>query len=452
MKRAATYLRTALFFAALNLAAFLAFSPSAQAVPSFAIQTGNPCAACHVGAFGPQLTSFGRDFKLYGYTASDKQSHFPPLTLMTQLSYGRTQANAAQPVAAGARLNDNWAFNETTMYLAGMMVPDHVGTFIQGTYDGVNRTFNWNAFDVRYVHDATIFDEDAIWGITVNNNPTAQDIWNSTPNWGFPYSSSPWNLGAQPPSALLDNSLANHVVGAGAYMMWNDLVYLEASLYKQLGRHDDNLLNGAVQSNQTDLDGVVPYWRAALQQTWDKGKHYAQVGTYGLKASVNPNGDRSTGQQDRYTDFGFDANYQWYANVKSVTADVLSAHATIIYENQNLGATAALNGTDASGTLVTRRADLSYAIGATWVPTMQYFKTSGSYGLGANGGNPNTEGWVAEIGYVPWGKPDSPINFGNARVTLQYTNYSTYNGTDFHATDNNTLFLNFWFALGLNPW
>jgi hypothetical protein len=28
----------------------------ALAVPSFAIQTGQPCAACHIGAFGPQLT------------------------------------------------------------------------------------------------------------------------------------------------------------------------------------------------------------------------------------------------------------------------------------------------------------------------------------------------------------------------------------------------------------
>ena len=40
----------------------------ASAVPSFARQTGQPCATCHNGAF-PQLTAYGRQFKLNGYTA-----------------------------------------------------------------------------------------------------------------------------------------------------------------------------------------------------------------------------------------------------------------------------------------------------------------------------------------------------------------------------------------------
>ena len=40
---------------------------SASAVPSFAMQTGQPCSACHT-AF-PELTPYGREFKLMGYTA-----------------------------------------------------------------------------------------------------------------------------------------------------------------------------------------------------------------------------------------------------------------------------------------------------------------------------------------------------------------------------------------------
>src|SRR5712692_7551780 len=47
----------------------------ALAVPSFAIQTGQPCAACHIGAFGPQLTPYGMDFTLPGYTASEGKDH-----------------------------------------------------------------------------------------------------------------------------------------------------------------------------------------------------------------------------------------------------------------------------------------------------------------------------------------------------------------------------------------
>jgi len=37
-------------------------------VPAFAAQTGLACQACHVGGFGPQLTPFGRQFKINGYT------------------------------------------------------------------------------------------------------------------------------------------------------------------------------------------------------------------------------------------------------------------------------------------------------------------------------------------------------------------------------------------------
>jgi len=43
-------------------------APRAYAVPAFAQQTGQPCSACHIGSFGPQLTPLGRTFKIGGYT------------------------------------------------------------------------------------------------------------------------------------------------------------------------------------------------------------------------------------------------------------------------------------------------------------------------------------------------------------------------------------------------
>ena len=49
----------------------------ASAVPAFAEQTGQQCAACHVGGFGPQLTKFGREFKLGGYTLRAKSFNVP---------------------------------------------------------------------------------------------------------------------------------------------------------------------------------------------------------------------------------------------------------------------------------------------------------------------------------------------------------------------------------------
>ena len=425
---------------------------TASALPSFAIQTGNPCAACHVGAFGPQLTSFGRDFKLYGYVSSDNKPHFPPIAFAAQESFTHTQTNLTGPVTPGTRLNDNWATDQASFYYAGVIIPNRMGAFIQGTYDGTTRQFFWDTTDIRYARDdGSLFGEDIVWGIDVNNSPTAQDIWNSTPGWGFPYASTKFAAGG-PPGTLIEGALSSQVAGVGPYIMWNDMIYAEASVYRQFGSHDIGLLTGGPTQITYDLPGVTPYWRTALQNSWDKGKYYAQIGSYGMTAAVNPNGDFTTGKQDHYTDLGFDANFQWYENTKNVTADIVSAHATWIREDQSLGATYRLgNSANPDNRLNTMRADVSYAIGATWIPTFQYFKTTGSSDAIVFNGSPNAEGFVAEIGYSPWGKPDSPVNWANARITLQYTNYTEVGGTSAHATDNNIIYLNFWTAFGLNP-
>ncbi|MDE2316461.1 MAG: hypothetical protein KGK06_12510, partial [Xanthomonadaceae bacterium] len=55
----------------LAIAAGLLLAPTlVLAVPAYARQTHQPCAACHVGGFGPELTPFGREFKINGYTMS----------------------------------------------------------------------------------------------------------------------------------------------------------------------------------------------------------------------------------------------------------------------------------------------------------------------------------------------------------------------------------------------
>src|SRR6202163_270185 len=76
----------------------------AYAVPSFARQTGLSCNVCHSNP--PQLTAFGRNFKLKGYvladtTAADKVgntknlllSRYIPLSVMILLSNTTFQAN-----------------------------------------------------------------------------------------------------------------------------------------------------------------------------------------------------------------------------------------------------------------------------------------------------------------------------------------------------------------------
>ncbi len=71
-------------FAALAIAALLAgfltigFAPPAQALPSFARQTGQPCGTCHTDF--PGLTPYGRRFKLLGYTTGGGQFRTTPFS------------------------------------------------------------------------------------------------------------------------------------------------------------------------------------------------------------------------------------------------------------------------------------------------------------------------------------------------------------------------------------
>jgi len=55
-------------------------SKPAHALPSYARQTGQQCAACHNGF--PELTPYGRLFKLNGYTFTGGTSNIPPLAMM----------------------------------------------------------------------------------------------------------------------------------------------------------------------------------------------------------------------------------------------------------------------------------------------------------------------------------------------------------------------------------
>jgi hypothetical protein len=111
----------------------LTFATDALALPSFAQQTGQPCATCHIGAYGPQLTPFGRSFKLGGYTLAAPDSSSIPLAAMLVASYTHTKAD--QPDNAGPHdgANDNFSVQEASLFLAGRL-SDHIGSFAQVTY------------------------------------------------------------------------------------------------------------------------------------------------------------------------------------------------------------------------------------------------------------------------------------------------------------------------------
>src|ERR1700726_4005241 len=202
----------------------------ALAVPAFAVQTGQPCATCHIGAFGPHLTPQGRDFKLHGYVGNDGKDHGLPLAFTTISSFTHTAAPQPGGAAPGFKPNDNVAIDQVAAYYAGRITSD-IGGFIELKFDGVKQQAQVDNIDIRRVREGELFGKDALWGVTVNNAPTVQDAWNSTPVWGFPFNRSP--LAPTPmATTLADGRLSQRVVGAGAYMLWNDLVYWEADLYK----------------------------------------------------------------------------------------------------------------------------------------------------------------------------------------------------------------------------
>ncbi len=430
---------------ALGLSALAAVCPrAARAVPSFAEQTGQPCAACHVGAFGPQLKQFGRDFKLNGYAATDGKPHPLPLAMTTQLSFTHTNNDQPAPAARHFDTNDNFAIDQVSFYYAGRIAKGF-GGFVQVTYDGIAGQLHIDNADIRHAREGELFGEDMVYGFSLNNSPSVTDLWNSTPVWSFPYNQSP--LAPTPLAAtLIDGGLGQRVVGAGAYLMWNDLVYAEFDLYRGLGR---DVLNatGIVPVAGTDkTTGAIPYWRLALQK--DFGRHYLEFGTYGLNANVWPGGVE-TGLADQFTDTALDANYQFTFNAKNVTSDMVSAHATLVHEDASLLASQAINGARSSHGLNTFRADVSYSFSATITPSIQYFQTNGTndaaYWATPNG-SPNSSGVIAEIAYVPWGKPDSWISWGNVRFAVQYVSYFRFDGMTNNAAANNALYFSVWAA------
>ena len=81
---------------------------------------------------------------------------------------------------------------------------------------------------------------------------------------------------------------------------------------------------------------------------------------------------------------------------------------------------------------------------------MQYFRTAGSLDpayWGTPSGRPNSAGFVAELAYVPFGKPDSPFNWFNIRLAAQYIAYTRFDGATTRASANNALYLSAWTAI-----
>ena len=414
------------------------------AIPSFSRQTNLACNVCHT-AF-PMLTAFGRQFKLNGYTLTGLQviggeanpnlkiNLIPPVSTMLQTSI--TQTSKAQP----GTQNGNVEFPQELSVFFGEAISPRLGTFIQITYDGAEGSVGIDNIDLRYANRAKLGSKPLLYGFTVNNSPTVQDVWNTTPVWGYPFGSS----GVAPTPAaspLINEGLAQIVAGFGGYALWNEHLYGELTVYKsapQGGAHPPDA------SSELITKGVTPYWRLAYQQNF--GKQYVELGTFGVSSHLYPTG--VTGPTDRYDDIGADLQLERGLGKSGGTFVV---HASYTHEKQTRDATFAAGGSNAKNDLNTVRGDAAWLTASRWGGTIGAFSTSGTTDsllypagdvTGSATGKPNSSGLIGEIQYMPW---------INTRFSVQYVAYQKFNGASSNydgagrsASDNNTLYLLVW--------
>jgi hypothetical protein len=432
--------------AVVAVALIVAFSPPAVSLPLYARQTGEPCAACHTGFF--ELTPAGRRFKLGGYTLGGGDWSGPPFAVMLQPALTHTETGQPGGAAPGFGANDNVAMQQVSLFTGGR-ITDEIGAFIQGTYDGVNNRFGWDNTDIRYAHALQIGNHDLLLGLSANNNPSVQDVWNTTPAWRFPFISSA--LAPTPAAAtFIDGAYAQRVVGLSAYGLFDDMLYLEAGAYRPLSNDTQRFL-GVVTAGESPISGLAaPYWRLALEPVW--GDHSLEIGTFGLKSDVKPLGLTAAGT-DSFTDIGVDSQYQYIGDPHTVTV-----RTSWIHESRNLGASQALGFADNSHDVLRElNWSVSYIYDRTWSFTLGRFLLDGSSDAtlyGTINGSPNSANWVGEIAYLPFmhGGP-SFWPWLNARIGLEYTRWDRFDGATTNidgmgrkAHDNNTLFLYAWMA------
>jgi hypothetical protein len=400
---------------------------------------------CHSNP--PQLTAFGRNFKLKGYvladtTAADKVgntkdlllSKYIPLSVMVLLS--NTSNQATQP---GTQNNTAGFPQQLSIFLAGGFA-SHFGGLAQLTYTHSDDHFGMDNTDLRYANQKTLAGKDWEYGITLNNNPTVEDVWNSTPAWGFPWISSAAAVGPIA-SPLIEGALGQDVAGIGGYSMWNNHLYTDVSLYRSEHGGASAPVTGV--GSAFNISGVAPYWRAAWQQSW--GSNYLEVGTYGIYMNSFPGA--ISGPEDRYVDPSFDFQYE-----RPIGANLLDLHGTYIHEKSNLGATYLAQGaTTAANHLNTFKLDGTYHWTNKFTATGAIFSTTGNTDpllyapaplTGSNNGSPNTRGYTAQFAFWPVQNIDLSVNYtGYSKFNGAGTNYD---GANRNATDNNSLYVALW--------
>lgn len=487
ISRATGWIQRRAVVAALAGLAGLASLP-ASALPLFARQTGQNCVACHAGGQFPELTPYGRLFKLTGYTIGERTI---PLSAMAVLSHSRVaDTSKSDDPGADFQKNGQTILATGSLFLGGK-ISDNLGGFAQITYDpyatqSADGQFhghsNADNIDLRYADRFIDARRDLIVGLSVNNNPSVSDPWNTAAAW-MQYVPVP----SPTSSRFIDGNApypgfaaGGNIAGITAYGFWNRTIYAELGGYATSRGALSFMHAGLPNDGVTKLKGVNPYWRLAWNREW--GPHSLMVGTAGMTAQIYDDpldtSDAATVHHTR--DLSFDTQYQYLLDPHAVTAQLVYMRSNHHYPdfraNQGVEFVDTLGNplaaTNAEDTTNLLRAKLTYVYQARYGGSVGLFNLTGSTNTAnqSSGLSPDTLAITSDAGAVApservggnlSGNPATrgmtfeafwtPIQY--VRLGAQYTVYNRYNGASQNydgfgrnAHDNNSLFLYLWAA------
>lgn len=420
------------------------FHTTSHALPAFASQTGQNCIACHAGGQYPELTPYGRMFKLTGYTIGEQKLRATVMAVAGASQMSNPEAvNNSLNNNTGAGLNAPYKngslrFETGSIFLAGKLA-ENVGAFTQVTYDNYTPTDAGNSYvghsavdavDIRYADQYVTQNSHLIYGISLNNRPSVVDPWNTSWAW-MQYVPSAADLGSNqyidggangPPYSGNGTSAAG-LAGINGYVFLDKTIYAEFGLYKT-AQGGLRFLNAGSPKIESTLRGNNPYWRLAYNKEW--GAHSWMLGTSGMLSrqydftnAVACTGDPSCYQTAKVR--GIDMQYQYLLDPHTFTLQAT-------YQRQRFDTAAQATGI-ASANQTIQRVKSSYVYQAKYGSAYSFFNIPGGPELA-------TKGSTYEVFYMP---------LQNVRVGLQYTAYSKLVNID-KPSDANTVRFYVWAA------
>jgi len=347
---------------------------------------------------------------------------------MVKASWTKTKADNPSP-DEGLKANNNATMDEASIFLAGRLT-EHMGSFVQATYDGVSKKVGLDHVDVRYARPFELGGKDAIVGLSVNNNPGVQDPFNTMPVWGFPYLSSPAGHGTGDATSMINAGLEHRVVGTSAYAFLFDQFYGELGSYRSLSPAAQVKLG---QGNDQQQLGGNAYWRLGWLK--DLKSQAFQLGLFGWNANLQNDRTGVLPIAQKFRDLGIDGSYQFLGTRQHVG----TVSGSFVNERKNDD-----TGSD-ENRLREARLNASYHYDQTWGGSVGLFSTHGTDPAAT------TTGHLFQLDWTPWGKErasaPAPFSAANLRLGAQYWVYRKVAGeSGAPARDKNTLYLFSWLS------